>query len=177
MIDGEGYRLSIGIILVNKAGRLFWARRIGQDAWQFPQGGIHENETPEEALYRELHEEVGLEAENIAILGCTKGWLQYRLPKQMIRYYSKPLCIGQKQKWFMLRLLCEDEKVQLDKSSKPEFDRWRWVSYWYPLQQVIPFKRHVYRRALQEFAPLLFPNNKTDKLRKARRPRPHKKTL
>lgn len=160
MIDAEGFRLSIGIILANDKNRLLWAKRIGQDAWQFPQGGLNEGETPEQALFRELHEEVGLEPADVTILGVTSGWLKYRLPKKMIRHYSHPLCIGQKQKWFMLRLATADHRIHLEKSVKPEFDRWRWVSYWYPLHQVIPFKRHVYRRALQELAPLLFPNSK-----------------
>lgn len=163
MIDEEGFRLNVGIIIVSKEDRLFWARRIGQDAWQFPQGGIHPDETPEMALYRELGEEVGLEPEDVEIIGCTSGWLRYRLPKRLVRHYSEPLCIGQKQKWFMLRLMCEEDRVRLDKSQKPEFDRWRWVNYWYPLQQVIPFKRHVYRRALQELAPLLFTTERAQK--------------
>jgi len=168
VIDEEGFRLNVGIILVNQHGRLFWGRRIGQDAWQFPQGGIQEGETPEEALFRELREEVGLESHDVTIMGSTQGWLRYRLPKQMIRHYCQPLCIGQKQKWFLLRFNSPDSRVQLDKSNKPEFDRFRWVSYWYPLQQVIPFKRHVYRRALQEFASLLFPKNGRRKEKGAR---------
>lgn len=162
VIDAEGFRLGVGIIIASQNNRLFWAKRIGQDAWQFPQGGINENETPEQALYRELHEEVGLEPPDVSILGVTKGWLKYRLPKKMIRHYSHPLCVGQKQKWFLLRLQASDEKIHLEKTLKPEFDRWRWVSYWYPMHQVIPFKRHVYRRALQELAPLLFPSTKDD---------------
>ena len=163
MIDEDGFRFNVGIIIVNKEDRLLWARRIGQDAWQFPQGGIHLDEPPIAALYRELGEEVGLEPKDVEVIGCTQGWLRYRLPKRMIRHYCQPLCIGQKQKWFMLRLIGQDNRIQLDKSSKPEFDRWRWVSYWYPLQQVISFKRHVYRRALQELAPLLFKNGRAQK--------------
>lgn len=160
VIDADGFRSSVGIILANHQNRLFWAKRIGQDAWQFPQGGINPDEDFEDALHRELYEEIGLHAADVKILGATSGWLSYRLPKKMIRHYSHPLCIGQKQKWFLLRLLSSDEKIHLEKSQKPEFDRWRWVSYWYPLQHVIPFKRHVYRRALQELAPLLFAKDK-----------------
>jgi putative (di)nucleoside polyphosphate hydrolase len=140
-------------MLANDKGQLLWARRIGgHNAWQFPQGGISAGETPEEALYRELHEEVGLSPEAVAILGATKGWLRYRLPRRYIRDGQKPVCIGQKQKWFLLRMLEEDTAVQLDRNKKPEFDHWQWVSYWYPLDQVISFKREVYRRAMKELA-------------------------
>lgn len=155
MIDSDGYRPNVGIVLVNQENRVFLARRIGQQAWQFPQGGIRPAETPEQALFRELYEELGLEPEDVEILGCTQGWLRYRLPKQLIRYYSHPICIGQKQKWFMLRLIGSEQKIRLNLSPSPEFDSWRWVNYWYPVKQVIAFKKNVYRKALQELAPLL----------------------
>ncbi|MDH2433582.1 RNA pyrophosphohydrolase [Pokkaliibacter plantistimulans] len=152
MIDEDGFRPNVGIILANGQGQVLWARRIGQDAWQFPQGGIKECETPEQALFRELKEEVGLNPEHVEILACTRGWLRYRLPKRMVRYHSQPVCIGQKQKWFLLRLLAEDERVCIDAGPSPEFDHWRWVSYWYPLGQVVSFKREVYRRAMRELS-------------------------
>jgi len=157
VIDSEGFRANIGIILCNEECQLLWARRIQQDAWQFPQGGIKEGETPEQALYRELAEEVGLFPEHVEIMGCTQDWLQYRLPEKLIRYEKKPVCIGQKQKWFLLRMLCEESDVRLDRSSKPEFDHWRWVTYWDPVKEVVNFKRDVYQRALKELEPLLFP--------------------
>ncbi len=157
MIDSEGYRPNVGIILSNAEGRLFWARRIGQNAWQFPQGGIAAKESPEEALFRELAEEVGLQPEHVDILASTKGWLRYRLPPNLIRRGSRPLCIGQKQVWFLLRLVGGEEHVRLDFSDVPEFDQWRWVDYWHPLREVVSFKRKVYRCALEQFAPLLFP--------------------
>lgn len=147
----------MGIILSNREGRLLWARRIGQDAWQFPQGGIHSDETPEEALYRELSEEIGLQPGHVDVMGSTRGWLRYRLPDRYIRRDTHPLCIGQKQVWFMLRLLSDDRFVQLDGTDEPEFEEWRWVTYWRPLREVVPFKRRVYECALKELAPLLFP--------------------
>lgn len=150
MIDSDGFRPNVGIILSNARGQVLWARRVGQDAWQFPQGGINGNESPEQAMYRELKEEIGLEPQDVEVISCTRGWLRYRLPKRMIRYHSKPLCIGQKQKWFLLRLVSSEERVRFDQCRKPEFDGWRWVSYWYPLGQVISFKREVYRSALKE---------------------------
>ena len=155
MIDSDGYRPNVGIVLVNGQGKLFWARRIGQDAWQFPQGGIRSDETPEEAMYRELTEEVGLSENHVEVIGATRGWLRYRLPKRLIRRNSKPLCIGQKQVWFMLRLLADESEVKLDLTSHPEFDHWRWVDYWRPVKDVVHFKRNVYQRALKELAPLI----------------------
>ncbi len=153
MIDADGFRPNVGIMLANDRGQLLWARRVGgHDAWQFPQGGISAGESPEQALYRELHEEVGLARDAVEVLGSTKGWLRYRLPRRFIREGQQPLCIGQKQKWFLLRLLEPDAAVQLDLNDKPEFDHWQWVSYWYPLNQVISFKREVYRRAMKELA-------------------------
>ena len=152
MIDSDGFRPNVGIILANDHGQVLWARRVGQDAWQFPQGGINGNENPEQAMFRELKEEVGLNPDDVEVIGCTRGWLRYRLPKRMIRYHSKPLCIGQKQKWFLLRLTADDSSVSFEHSPKPEFDGWRWVSYWYPLGQVISFKREVYRSALKELS-------------------------
>ena len=154
MVDADGFRPNVGIVLSNDAGQVLWARRIGgQDAWQFPQGGIQSGESVEEALFRELFEEVGLEAVSVEILARTDDWLRYRLPHRMRRHNSSPGFVGQKQKWFLLRMLGEDQRVSMDHSEKPEFDRWRWVSYWYPLGQVVEFKREVYRQALKELAP------------------------
>ena len=157
MIDTDGYRPNVGIILTNQDGQLLWARRIHQNAWQFPQGGIQRRETPEQAMYRELREEVGLCPRHVAVLGATRGWLRYQLPDRLIRRHHKPVCIGQKQVWFMLRLLGDEQDVCLDSTGQPEFDHWRWVEYWHPLREVVSFKREVYKRALKELAPLVFP--------------------
>ncbi|HQV79350.1 MAG: RNA pyrophosphohydrolase [Agitococcus sp.] len=154
MIDAEGFRPNVGIILTNDAGQVLWARRHGHDAWQFPQGGIHTGETPEQAMYRELWEEIGLEKHHVKILAQTRGWLRYRLPRRYVRYENPPpVCIGQKQKWFLLGLASTDDDINLTHCHPPEFDDWQWVSYWYPLNQVVSFKREVYRKALQELAP------------------------
>ena len=133
VIDLDGYRANVGIILSNREGRLLWARRIGEHAWQFPQGGIQENESPEQAMYRELREEIGLQECHVTLIGRTRDWLRYQLPRNLIRQYSKPVCIGQKQVWFMLSLRGDDSHVCLDSTDNPEFDTWRWVTYWSPL--------------------------------------------
>ena len=150
MIDSNGFRPNVGIIICNKLGQLFWAKRIKQDAWQFPQGGIKEAETTEEALFRELSEEVGLCKEDVRILSQTSEWLKYRLPKPYIRQRKGQTCIGQKQKWFLLGLQTEEGRVDLENTLQPEFDDWCWVNYWYPVNQVVDFKRSVYRKALIE---------------------------
>lgn len=152
MIDQDGFRQGVGIILVNSKRQVFLAKRIGKEAWQFPQGGIIDSETPEEAMFRELGEEIGLQAEDVKVLAITRRWLRYRLPKRLVRQHSKPLCIGQKQKWFLLQLKSNESNINLSATDSPEFDSWAWVSYWYPLTQVVAFKRRVYNLAMKEFA-------------------------
>ncbi len=155
MIDDDGFRLNVGIILSNDDGQVFWARRVGQSAWQFPQGGIDKSESPEVAMYRELKEETGLTPDDVELLGSTKDWLRYRLPKRYVRRNQNPVCIGQKQIWFMLKMVGGESRVNLNDSEKPEFDQWRWVDYWRPSKEVIFFKRKVYKKALTELQPLL----------------------
>lgn len=155
MIDADGFRPNVGIIICNAAAQVLWAQRIGRQAWQFPQGGIDKGESTEQALFRELEEEVGLKKQNVEVLGATRGWLKYRLPEQYRRRDSEAHFLGQKQKWFLLRMLSADSEVCLNAGEKPEFEQWRWVSYWYPLGQVIDFKKEVYRRALRELSPSL----------------------
>lgn len=156
MIDAEGYRQNVAIVLTNGKGQLFWAKRAGMDAWQFPQGGIKANESVEAALFRELHEEIGLEPQHVRVMGNTRKWLRYQLPKRFIRKGSIPVCIGQKQKWYLLKLL-DESKVKLDNTRRPEFDHWCWIDFWEPVKEVVSFKRQVYKTALRQFEPLLFP--------------------
>ncbi len=155
IIDKAGYRLNVGIILVNESGRVFWGRRHGHDAWQFPQGGLATGETALEAMFRELHEEIGLEPKDVEVLGVTKRWLKYRLPKQFLRHGTEPLVIGQKQKWYLLKLISSEQKVRLDLSDFPEFDSWRWIEYNEPQEHVIFFKKQVYVQALKELEYLI----------------------
>ncbi|RLM25885.1 RNA pyrophosphohydrolase [Brenneria alni] len=151
MIDDDGYRPNVGIVICNRQGQVLWARRYGQHSWQFPQGGINPGESAEQAMYRELFEEVGLKKKDVRILAFTRNWLRYKLPKRLVRWDTKPVCIGQKQKWFLLQLMCNESDINMQSSGTPEFDGWRWVSYWYPVRQVVSFKRDVYRRVMKEF--------------------------
>lgn len=155
VVDNDGYRPNVGIILCNHDNRVLWARRIGEEAWQFPQGGIRRNESAQQAMYRELWEEVGLRPRHVNLLGCTRGWLKYSVPRSLRRCDQFPPYVGQKQIWYLLRFSGDEQDVKLDRSQKPEFDGWRWVEYWYPLREVVAFKRDVYKRALSEFAPLI----------------------
>jgi putative (di)nucleoside polyphosphate hydrolase len=150
MLDREGYRPNVGIILCNAKNEVFWGKRIREHSWQFPQGGIKRGESPEDAMYRELHEEVGLLPEHVRILGRTKGWLRYEVPTHWIKREWRGSYKGQKQIWFLLRLVGRDNDVSLRATSKPEFDAWRWNDYWVPLDSVIEFKRGVYEQALSE---------------------------
>ncbi len=156
-IDTEGFRANVGIVLIRDGGEVFLGGRSDGRGWQFPQGGVRRDESPEQALFRELREEVGLEPGDVQVLASTSDWLRYRLPSQFVRRRSKPLCIGQKQRWFLLRMLGEDARLRFDVTSQPEFDSWRWVDYWWPVREVIYFKRTVYVRALTELAPQAFP--------------------
>ena len=159
MIDFDGYRPNVGIVICNRNGQVLWAKRCGQNSWQFPQGGINDNESAEQAMYRELYEEVGLQPKDVRILYVSKHWLRYKLPKRLLRYDSKPMCIGQKQRWFLLQLVGDEKNINMQTTKSPEFDGWRWVSFWYPVRQVVSFKKEVYRKAMKEFSGVLFSEN------------------
>lgn len=154
MIDSDGFRPNVAMVVMKNDGRVFWAQRTNNDGWQFPQGGMNSDETPEEAMYRELREETGLLPDQVELLGSTPGWLRYQLPKRYQRSKSKPLCIGQKQVWFLLRLIDDNFEFDFNSTADPEFRDFRWVNFWYPADNVIRFKRRVYRQALTLLEPL-----------------------
>lgn len=154
MIDPDGFRPNVAIVLMNEERRVFWAQRANSDGWQFPQGGMRTDETPIEAMYRELEEETGLMPHHVNLIGSTPGWLRYRLPRRYQRHYSKPLCIGQKQVWFLLQFLGDDSVIRFDHCETPEFCKYKWVDFWYPVNNVIRFKRSVYQKALGLLEPM-----------------------
>ena len=159
MLDRDGYRPNVGIILANQRNDVFWGKRVRQHAWQFPQGGIKQGETPVQAMYRELGEEIGLCRDHVRILGRTREWLRYQVPEKWSRV-ERGSYRGQKQIWFLLRLVGRDCDVKLRASGHPEFDAWRWHEYWVPLDAVIDFKREVYRQALIELHRFLQPDRR-----------------
>jgi putative (di)nucleoside polyphosphate hydrolase len=152
MLDRDGFRPNVGIILLNQRSQVFWGKRIRTHSWQFPQGGIDRGENPEQAMYRELHEEVGLLPQHVHVLARTRDWLRYEVPDRFIRRDARGHYKGQKQIWFLLQLVGYDWNLNLRATDHPEFDAWRWNDYWVPLDVVVEFKRGVYEMALTELA-------------------------
>lgn len=152
MLDSDGFRPNVGIILLNRHNQVFWGKRIRSNSWQFPQGGIDPGETPEQAMLRELYEEIGLMPEHIRVVARTRDWLRYEVPDRYVRREARGYYRGQKQIWFLLQLLGRDSDMDLYATNHPEFDSWRWNNYWVPLDVVIEFKRNVYKDALNELA-------------------------
>ncbi len=157
IIDSDGFRANVGIILLRGSGEVFLGRQVGGRGWQFPQGGLQGDESVEQAAYRELQEEIGLEAAEVEVIGKTSHWLRYRLPAKYLRRNRLPMCIGQKQRWFLFALRSRHARFNFARTRDPEFDHFRWANYWEPAREVIYFKRAVYVRALTELAPLAFP--------------------
>lgn len=157
----DGYRPNVGIIICNGKGQVFWARRINRDGWQFPQGGVSRDESLVEAMYRELREETGLQQDQVRFVAHTKDWLHYDLPRRFLRVRrrrvkQRPTFRGQKQIWFLVELLDDDSSVDLKGGvESPEFDTWRWVETDFALDNIVDFKRAVYRKALSELGEYL----------------------
>ena len=152
MLDRDGFRPNVGIILLNQRSQVFWGKRIRTHSWQFPQGGIDRGENPEQAMFRELHEEVGLHPQHVQVLARTRDWLRYEVPDRFIRRDARGHYKGQKQIWFLLQLVGHDWDLNLRATNHPEFDAWRWNEYWVPLDVVVEFKRGVYEMALTELS-------------------------
>jgi putative (di)nucleoside polyphosphate hydrolase len=158
VIDSDGFRTNVGIVLMRSGGESCIGRQVGGRGWQFPQGGVLAGEGLRAAAFRELHEEVGLSPSDVELIGQTSHWLRYRLPAKYVRRNRHPMCIGQKQRWFLMRLKRDDAQFDYGLTGEPEFDQHRWVSFWEPVREVIYFKRAVYVRALTELASLAFPD-------------------
>jgi len=157
LIDAQGYRANVGIVLMHADGRVLLGKRTAGAGWQFPQGGLQIGESAEAGMYRELAEEIGLAPEHVRLMGVTRRWLRYRLPRRFQRRDHLPRCIGQKQRWYLLQSCHEVPPVRFDHTASPEFCDWRWSDWWEPVREVIHFKRPVYRRALRELGELAFP--------------------
>jgi putative (di)nucleoside polyphosphate hydrolase len=150
MINEPGYRLNVGIVVINDNGKLLLCKRKKIDSWQFPQGGIDFGESPLKAAKRELYEEVGIRKQDVKLITSTDMWFKYDVPyKKRKNHFLKKRFKGQKQKWFMFKLV-HDVKIHFENDPDNEFVDFQWVPYWYPLYAIVEFKREVYRLALNE---------------------------
>ena len=165
MLDENGYRYNIGIIIINDRKQVFWAKRNGKDAWQFPQGGIKKGESIERAMYRELKEETGIGNADVEILGRTKTWHYYDVPKNFIKKENRSFYKGQRQIWFLLRFNGLDTNISFPQSRDSEFDAWKWIDFSEAPNMVIQFKKHVYCAALLELAPIVFESSKLEDIK------------
>lgn len=147
------YRKGVGLMLFNQAGLVWVGRRVDEpgEAWQMPQGGIDEGETPEQAALRELQEEIG--TGSAVIVGESRDWLTYDLPPELVGLVWKGRYRGQKQKWFALRFTGSDGEISIE-TEHPEFAEWRWVEFDRLVELIVPFKRDLYAQVTAEFASL-----------------------
>jgi putative (di)nucleoside polyphosphate hydrolase len=148
------YRRGVGALLFNDQGLVFVARRLDTlDAWQLPQGGIHKGETPRQAVFRELVEEIG--TDRAEVLATSKRWLRYDLPQELRGKVWNGRYRGQEQRWFALRFTGSDADIDLAAHGKPEFDAWRWGHFEDLPRLAVSFKRALYRDLVEEFRPVL----------------------
>ena len=157
------YRPNAGIIIFNEEGKLLWCKRKSGDGWQFPQGGIDDGESPEEAIVRETYEEVGLKRNQIKIIKENDRWIKYDVPKNKIpKYFSlkNRRFRGQTQKWFLAEFTGEDSDINLNLHDQIEFIEWTWTTYWHPIRAGVEFKREVYRQVLSDLLPFYIEHKK-----------------
>lgn len=145
------YRPCVGVMLANAAGHVFVGQRLDNDtpAWQMPQGGIDPGEAPRDAALRELWEETGIPADLVTVEAETEGWLPYDLPHDLVPRIWKGRYRGQEQKWFLLRFQGTDSDVNIA-TEHPEFSEWRWLPADQLVAHIVPFKRDVYERVLEQ---------------------------
>lgn len=150
------YRPCVGVMLMNRDGEVFVGQRLDRDvdAWQMPQGGVDDGEDPRDAALRELWEETGVVADLVEVIAETASWLPYDLPHSLVPNIWKGRFRGQEQKWFLMRFLGTDEQVNIQ-TEHPEFSEWRWLDKTDLVANIVPFKREVYARVLDEFGPLV----------------------
>ena len=157
MTDDHLYRRGVGVMLLNRDGKVFVGARIDNpdDAWQMPQGGIEEGDEPWTAALRELEEETGIRPHLVERIAQCPEALRYDLPEEWRPRLWGGRWKGQLQHWFLCRFLGQDSDVDLAAHGHPEFRDWRWVEPERLPELIVPFKRDLYRRILQAFAPYL----------------------
>ena len=146
----EGYRPNVAMVVINSKNKVLICRRINTKTWQFPQGGVDNDENLEKAMYRELLEEVGLRKEDVQYIGESADTIIYDIPKTIRSRVLGGKFKGQEQKWFLLKIKNDDHEIRLDYEAFPEFDTFEWVSFWQPIDRIVDFKREAYRKALSE---------------------------
>lgn len=144
------YRLGVGLVLMNNQKKVFVGSRINMrtEAWQFPQGGIDQEEDPEKALYREALEEIG--TDHFEIIGRSSDWLSYDLPSNLVPNLWQGRYRGQKQKWYLAQFLGEEKEIQIN-TAEPEFKEWKWIDFEDALLLAAPFKIDLYKQLIKEF--------------------------
>ena len=148
MINEPGYRLNVGLVVINNKGELLLCKRKNINSWQFPQGGIDFGESPLKAAKRELFEEVGIKKDDVKLISSTNEWFKYDVPYEKRKnHFLKKRFKGQKQKWYLFRIM-NDVKIHFENDPDNEFIDYKWVPYWYPLHAIVEFKKEVYRSAL-----------------------------
>ncbi len=156
LIFDDGFRANVGIVIFNQKQQVFFAKRRYQSGWQFPQGGIQLGESPKKAMFRELLEETGLDKKSVEVIYVSDHWYDYRIPKKSIRKATNgTTVIGQRQKWFLLKLKDQSTSIVLNSSSEQEFDSWKWIAPDLSIKQVIGFKQDVYKKVISEFIPFI----------------------
>lgn len=155
-IEKLPYRPCVGVMVLNEAGEVFVGQRMDRNtnAWQMPQGGVDLGEDPRDAALRELEEETGITRDLVRIEAQTEGWLPYDLPHDLVPNIWKGRYRGQEQKWFLLRFTGTDDQVNIQ-TEIPEFSSWRWLPPKQMLDGIVPFKRAVYARVVEEFKAFL----------------------
>lgn len=150
------YRPCVGVMLINQSGEVFVAQRNDRykEAWQMPQGGVEKGEDVRDAALRELEEETGITRDLVSVIAESDGWLPYDLPHELVPKIWKGRFRGQEQKWFLMRFNGRDDQIDIA-TEHPEFSQWRWLPIDLLVDHIVPFKRDVYARVVDEFRALL----------------------
>ena len=152
----QEYRRCVGMMILNKNNQILVGRRIDHPSgyWQMPQGGIDKNEIPEEAVWREMMEEIG--TNNAKLMHTSNQWYNYEIPQETLNKLTwGKKYIGQTQKWFAFKFTGKNNDINVG-TEKPEFSEWKWANYNSIVQNIVPFKRNLYAKVMNEFKEIFF---------------------